>query len=51
MEAFLESLIDRATSESKTCRKNDAGKGLVEFLQEFAGLALTTDNLYEFSFV
>ena len=44
---FLDSLIERANWEARTSRKDDAGRELVEFLQEFAGLALTTDNSYE----
>jgi putative DNA primase/helicase len=46
-KAFLDSLTDRVNSEAMPSRKNVAGRELVEFLQEFSGLALTTDNLHE----
>jgi P4 family phage/plasmid primase-like protien len=46
-KAFLVSLTDRVNSEAMPSRKNVAGRELVELLQEFSGLALTTDNLHE----
>jgi putative DNA primase/helicase len=45
--AFLDWLCQSANAQAAPHRKNDAGMELIEYLQEYAGLALTTDNSHE----
>jgi P4 family phage/plasmid primase-like protien len=45
--AYLESVCDAANEKASPARKYCAGIELIEFLQEFAGLALTTNNSHE----
>ena len=45
--AFLDWLCESANNQAPSYRKNDAGRELVEYLQEYSGLSLTTDNSHE----
>jgi P4 family phage/plasmid primase-like protien len=45
--AFLDWLERAANNQAAKHRKDDASKDLTDYLQEFAGLALTTDNSHE----
>ncbi|HEX5735977.1 MAG TPA: phage/plasmid primase, P4 family [Blastocatellia bacterium] len=45
--AFLDWLCEAANNQAPPYRKNDAGRELIEYLQEYSGLALTTDNSHE----
>ncbi|HEX5734118.1 MAG TPA: phage/plasmid primase, P4 family [Blastocatellia bacterium] len=45
--AFLDWLCEASNNQAPPYRKNDAGRELIEYLQEYSGLALTTDNSHE----